>query len=607
MLGGGGGLGGHPAIDLPELVVYLGDLHLEAQVVRRAVGQPAVYLDRPAVGRDCLLVTPQPLLDVADSPVGRRGAQPHAGGVGDLVGELVVVGQQFFEHRRRLPRNHRRADDLYADALAGLAGQLQRRGAARGAVAGEDAVQRLQRQVGAGFGAGPLVGFALQGRPRVEVAGRCDARNRDDQQRHRRRQRRLHRVPPRPAPQPPDRTDRPGLDRTVVQEPLKVVAQRVSRRVAVGRVASDGLEDDGLQIARDVGVDASRPRRRLLGDLLDQAAAVALVERRAERQQLVERQPEAVDVAAAVGASGEPLRRRVAQRAGDLPAGRRVGRLDRLGQSEVGHPDHAAGVQQQVGRLDVAVQRALRVGVGQGVGDLSADAGDDPPVARSAGRGGVVADNATADRLQPGGFGVDGRQFGPLAAPGERCDDPVQPRALDVLHDVEVKPLLLADAVDLHDVGVVQPRRDAGLALEALELALVGQRQRGQHLERDAAAERLLLGFVDDAHAAAADLADDAEVAQLLELRRSERGPPVAAALAAGFEPLQRGDGGEQVADLVGKGRVERGVFVDGRAFASPSAGDELLGQRLDRVALCRRVSHSGSARFRCPRRRGLP
>ena len=51
---------------------------------------------------------------------------------------------------------------------------------------------------------------------------------------------------------------------------------------------------------------------------------------------------------------------------------------------------------------------------------------------------------------------------------------------------------------------------------EPLEMAGVEQGVRRQDLERDVAAERLLLGLVDDPHAAAADLAEDAEVAEPL-------------------------------------------------------------------------------------------
>ena len=79
-----------------------------------------------------------------------------------------------------------------------------------------------------------------------------------------------------------------------------------------------------------------------------------------------------------------------------------------------------------------------------------------------------------------------------------------------------MQPVLLADAEDRHDVGVVQVGRGAGLAVEAADLLGVEQGRRAQDLQRHATAERLLLGLVDDAHAAAADLAEDAEIAQTL-------------------------------------------------------------------------------------------
>ena len=103
----------------------------------------------------------------------------------------------------------------------------------------------------------------------------------------------------------------------------------------------------------------------------------------------------------------------------------------------------------------------------------------------------------------------------------------VEPLALDELHDVIRRVFLLAHAEDRHDVGVVQLGRGPGLALESPALLGVSERLRRQDLERDVAAQRDLLGLVDDAHAAAADLAENAIVAQLLEVR--DRDGPVAA------------------------------------------------------------------------------
>jgi hypothetical protein len=100
--------------------------------------------------------------------------------------------------------------------------------------------------------------------------------------------------------------------------------------------------------------------------------------------------------------------------------------------------------------------------------------------------------------------------------------DFIEAPALDELHDVivhrgtPVPRSPLADTEDRHDVGVVQPGRRPRLALEAAQLLGVGEGVRRQDLEGHAPAERLLLGLVDDPHAAVADFTKDAEVAQLL-------------------------------------------------------------------------------------------
>ena len=112
---------------------------------------------------------------------------------------------------------------------------------------------------------------------------------------------------------------------------------------------------------------------RLLGlDLLDQLEPVRRVESRAQREQLVERQPQRVDVGPSVPFTPEPLGGHVAERTQDVAAlGQSL--VFPLGQAEIRDPDHAFGVQQQVRRLDVPVHDPTRMGVGQAPGDLPAD------------------------------------------------------------------------------------------------------------------------------------------------------------------------------------------------------------------------------------------
>ena len=91
--------------------------------------------------------------------------------------------------------------------------------------------------------------------------------------------------------------------------------------------------------------------------------------------------------------------------------------------------------------------------------------------------------------------------------------DPLRERLpLEQLHRDEVLALVLVDRVDGADAGVVEGRGRAGLALEALERVGVLGQLGGQELERDVPAELRVLGLVDDAHAAAAELRRDAVV-----------------------------------------------------------------------------------------------
>jgi hypothetical protein len=77
-----------------------------------------------------------------------------------------------------------------------------------------------------------------------------------------------------------------------------------------------------------------------------------------------------------------------------------------------------------------------------------------------------------------------------------------------------VHAAVFADAVDGDDVRVFERGGGAGLVFEAEELLLIEHRRKREDLQRDRATQRQLFGLVDDAHGAAADLAEDAEVAQ---------------------------------------------------------------------------------------------
>ena len=63
---------------------------------------------------------------------------------------------------------------------------------------------------------------------------------------------------------------------------------------------------------------------------------------------------------------------------------RRVG--EAAGEPEVGHPDEPAAVDQEVRRLDVAVDHSPVVGVPERLGGLAADLGDPPVIGRAPGR-----------------------------------------------------------------------------------------------------------------------------------------------------------------------------------------------------------------------------
>jgi len=131
--------------------------------------------------------------------------------------------------------------------------------------------------------------------------------------------------------------------------------------------------------------------------------------------------------------------------------------------------DAAVVAHHDVVRLDVAVHEALAVSDAERLADLADDA-EDLAAVHGLGEG---ADALAAHELH---------------------------------HEVGAALLGVAHVVDLRDAGVVERGGGAGFALEAGARHLVPGALGREHLHRDGAAELLVPGRVDDAHAALADL-----------------------------------------------------------------------------------------------------
>ena len=84
--------------------------------------------------------------------------------------------------------------------------------------------------------------------------------------------------------------------------------------------------------------------------------------------------------------------------------------------------------------------------------------------------------------------------------------------AVEKLHGDKCLAVFISDVVNRANVGMAESRGGLGLAAKTLErLAVMGYIVR-EKLERDEAAEARVFGLIDDTHATAAKLFDDAVV-----------------------------------------------------------------------------------------------
>ena len=168
-------------------------------------------------------------------------------------------------------------------------------------------------------------------------------------------------------------------------------------------------------------------------------------------KQRVQDGSQGVDVGRRAGEVRPPLgllRRHVAGRAEDrLGPGQVAVGVEDLGQAEVGDLGRSVGVEQDIGRLEVAVDDPLVVGLG---------------------------DRAGQDLDQPGGL---------RGGPRRAVQLPVEAAARQVLQLEEGQAARLADMVDLDDAGVPEAGDRLGLGAEPRRGRRAGVRPGQDHLQ----------------------------------------------------------------------------------------------------------------------------
>ena len=251
-------------------------------------------------------------------------------------------------------------------------------------------------------------------------------------------------------------------DRPAQPDGREVAAELVGGLVPGVAGLGQGVEDDGVDVLGELLGEPRRRDRRLAHVLVGDGDRAVAGERRPAGQQLEEHAAGGVQVGARVdGLALGLLGREVLRRADDgLGLGhRRVGVGHRAGDAEVHDLDGAVVGDHDVRGLDVAVDDAVAVAVGEGVEDPLGDA-----------------------------EGLGRRQ---RAALGE---DLAQGPAVDVLHDDEghldlgapaLDEGVLAVVVDGDDGGVVEPGGRLGLAPEPGDERLVAGEVAAEHLDGD--------------------------------------------------------------------------------------------------------------------------
>ena len=368
-----------------------------------------------------------------------------------------------------------------------------------------------------------------------------------------------------PGPPGQARHDRfvQDADRLVGQPALDVVRQGTRGHVTPSRVFGHRLQAGRLEAAGAIGTHLPRWRETAGPHLLQDDRWLGITERRPARQQVIERGAQTIHVAgrpdrgpsgllgAHVGRGPEGrarlrhpvVRGRGGIRRAFLP-GFNVRNPGRLGQPPVDHDGLAVGAQHDVGRLDVAMDNSVRVGI---LNDIT------------------YIDEASEEL-------PEGQR--PLARRGPRAGGiPVEPRdgiaerlAPDQPHDViRAAFAVMPEAVHGDDPRVFQPPGDLGLPFEAGSAHGVVGEALLDLLECDFTPQFRVVGHVDIAQPTLGVRAEDAEAL----------GGPSGGRHAPGRGAVGLGGGDRSRAHVCQRG-VDHRVIERGQALEGGAVGREV-------------------------------
>ncbi len=304
----------------------------------------------------------------------------------------------------------------------------------------------------------------------------------------------------------PERAVRQGSHGVAAKEPAHVVGERRHRSVSIGGLQRRGFHDDGAKLARNLLAPAERLERCLVPAprTLEGHDERGGVDGAAQRNDLEEHEAQRVLVRKLVelaiapgGLFGRHVARSTEDSAGErqIPFGGcgaggqlvLVGDTDLFRDAPVHQVDLAEAADHDVRRLQVPVDDALVVGEREGLAELEEDL------------------QARGERL------VLRQGLAPLGEGACIAKERAQRTPFDELHDVADRVAIASglEQVDRHHVRVLELRRQAGLAKEALSRHRVLLVE--EPLDRHRAREIDLLAANHDRHAPAADLLHEAE------------------------------------------------------------------------------------------------